>query len=111
MWIESLLCELHVKTNKKPTKWCENLSTVPLTANKISHSRTKHMELNLYFVREKVLQHRLDINHLPATYQRADVLTKPLSTKSFAQQRQWLKIEQITSNSSLEQPNIEIKTS
>lgn len=35
MWIESLLEELQVKTECKTTIWCDNLSTVHLTANPV----------------------------------------------------------------------------
>lgn len=35
MWIESLLSELHAKTSKRSTIWCDNLRTVSLTANNI----------------------------------------------------------------------------
>lgn len=51
MWIESLLSELKVKTSSKATIWCDNLSATLLAANSVLHSRTKHMKLDLYFVR------------------------------------------------------------
>lgn len=35
--------------------WCDNISIVALLANPILHSRTKHMELDLYFIQENVL--------------------------------------------------------
>ena len=53
--VTSLLEELRVTTTKIPIIWCDNLSTVRLATNPILHVRTKHVELDLYFVREKVL--------------------------------------------------------
>ena len=41
------------------------------------------MELDLYFVREKVMERKLVVNHVPTEDQVADVLTKPLSFKFF----------------------------
>ena len=67
MWIQSLMHELQINTNNKPTVWCDNLSTVSLTANPVLHARSKHIELDLYFVREKVLQGIIEVNHLPST--------------------------------------------
>lgn len=52
IWIKSLLSELKININSNTTIWCDNLNTVSLTANPILHSRTKHMELDLYIVRE-----------------------------------------------------------
>lgn len=53
-WIQSLLCELCVLCFSKPLVHCDNLSVVLLTANPVLHARTKHLELDLFFVREKV---------------------------------------------------------
>jgi len=55
-WIQSLLSELQVPyTTPVIVILCDNTSTVSLAHNPIHHSRTKHMELDLFFVREKVL--------------------------------------------------------
>lgn len=75
-WISSLLAELHFPLSKPPVAWCDNLSTVLLSANPIQHARTKHLELDLYFVREKVLHGQLVVKHVPSSAQLADILTK-----------------------------------
>ena len=76
-----LLSELKSKMTMVPVIWCDNISTVSLSANPVLHSRTKHMELDLYFVREKVMERKLV--HVLADNQIADVLTKPLSFRFF----------------------------
>jgi len=40
---------------------------------------TKHMEIDIFFVREKVLAKKLLVYHIPAIDQWADALTKALS--------------------------------
>lgn len=82
MWLQSLLQELCVPQSTTPVLWCDNLSTIALSANPVLHSRTKHMELDLYFVREKVMSHTLLVQHVPSLDEADDVLTKPLSTVS-----------------------------
>ena len=47
------------------------------------HARTKHMELDAFFVREKVLTKQLVVQHIPGTDQWEDLLTKPLSSTRF----------------------------
>ena len=64
-WIQSLLSELQCKTPRIPVLWCDNLNTVLLSANPILHARTKLIELDLYFVREKVLKKDIDVRHVP----------------------------------------------
>ncbi|RVW17358.1 Retrovirus-related Pol polyprotein from transposon RE2 [Vitis vinifera] len=64
-WIQSLLTKLRIHVPKSPVIWCDNLSIVKLAANPILHARTKHMKLDLYFVRERVLQKQVEVRHVP----------------------------------------------
>nr|KYP59471.1 Retrovirus-related Pol polyprotein from transposon TNT 1-94 [Cajanus cajan] len=82
LWIHSLMKELKVPLNT-PTVLCDNQSTVALSHNPVLHARSKHMELDIFFVREKVLNKSLVVSHIPAQHQFADVLTKALSPKRF----------------------------
>jgi len=95
IWIQSLLSELKIEINGKPTIWCDNLSAIAITANPVLHSRTKHMELDIYFVREHLMKNKVQINHIPSTYQVADILTKPLSKQSFIKPRENLGISEL----------------
>lgn len=82
LWVQSLLSELGVAFSK-PCIYCDNLSVVLLSHNLILHARTKHMELDIHFVREKVVSNTLSVVHVPAASQLADILTKPLSASQF----------------------------
>lgn len=82
LWLQSLLTELGVPFTT-PAAYCDNLSTVSLAHNPVLHARTKHMELDLFFLREKVLQKQLRVVHVPATSQYADIMTKPLPPSLF----------------------------
>ncbi|CAH9101651.1 unnamed protein product [Cuscuta europaea] len=82
LWIQFLLKELQVPFSI-PRVYCDNLSTVQLAHNPVLHSRIKHMEIDLFFVREKVLLKQLTVYHIPSLHQIADVLTKPLSSSRF----------------------------
>ena len=42
----------------------------------------EHIELDLYFVHDKVLERALVVQHVPTYDQTIDILTKPLSTLS-----------------------------
>ena len=83
LWLQYLLSELQTKMTMVPVIWCDSISNVSLSVNPILHSRTKHMELDLYFVKEKVMKRKLVVNHVPTKDQVADVLTKPLSFRFF----------------------------
>ena len=63
------------------------------------HSRTKHMELDLFFVREKVMDKQLQVSHVAAIDQKADFLTKALTPSNFATYRSKLRVaEKFTFN-------------
>ena len=79
MWLQSLLNELKVKIQSPLVLWCDSMSTISLSTNLVIHSRTKHMELDLYFVREKVIAMELDVHLVPFADQVVDIITKPLS--------------------------------
>lgn len=79
--IISLLTELKLSLSRPPTAWCDNLSTVLLSANLIQHARIKHVELDLYLVREEVLQGRLIVKHIPSVGQIADMLAKAVQAR------------------------------
>lgn len=82
-WIQSLLHELQQPIHSAPLILCEILSVVLLTANPILHSRTKHFELDPYFVRDKVQKQQLQIKHIPSSEQTADILTKAIPQEMF----------------------------
>ena len=82
-WIKSLFSEQHLPLATSPLIWCDNLSTIMLAANQILHARTKHIEIDLYFVRDKVINKEIHVQHVPANHQLADSLTKPISNSQF----------------------------
>ncbi|CAJ2668996.1 unnamed protein product [Trifolium pratense] len=91
LWVQTLLNELTVPFTT-PTIYCDNQSAVLLAHNPVLHSRTKHMEIDVFFVREKVLAKQLTVVHIPGSTQLADVLTKPVSTDKFLSMRSKLNV-------------------
>jgi histone deacetylase 1/2 len=77
IWISSLLKELGVPRQRTPILWCDNLGATYLTANPVFHARTKHIEIDFYFVRERVAKGALDVRFISSSDQLADVFTKP----------------------------------
>ncbi|KAG8493766.1 hypothetical protein CXB51_011188 [Gossypium anomalum] len=91
-WLVSLLKELHLQSIDKPIIWCDNSSAVTVAANLVLHSKFKHVELDLFFVREKVANGSLVVGEVPAYDQVADVLTKPISVTFFTRFRSVLQV-------------------
>ncbi|GKA92319.1 2-C-methyl-D-erythritol 4-phosphate cytidylyltransferase, chloroplastic [Tanacetum coccineum] len=51
--IDALFNELGIRSSSTPILWCDNLGATYLSANPIFHARTKHVEIDYHFVREK----------------------------------------------------------
>jgi hypothetical protein len=57
------------------------LGATYLSANPIFHARTKHIEIDFHFVRERVAENRLAIKFISTKDQIADGFTKALPVK------------------------------
>jgi hypothetical protein len=53
-WLRQLLQELHAPISSATIVYCDNASAVYMTANPVHHRRTKHIEIDIHFVPEKV---------------------------------------------------------
>ncbi|GKG08921.1 ribonuclease H-like domain-containing protein [Tanacetum coccineum] len=53
-WLRNLLCELHTPLSSAMLVYCDNVSVVYLSSNPVKHQRTKHIEIDIHFVRDLV---------------------------------------------------------
>jgi len=91
-WLRQLLAELHSPLAKSTLVYCDNVSAVYLFTNPVQHQRTKHVEIDLNFVRDFVAIGAIWVLHVPTTSQFADIFTKGLPSSTFAEFRSSLNI-------------------
>ena len=92
-WLESLFSELNIKIEATPIIWCDNTGAKALSANPVFHYRTKHIEVDIHFIREKVAAKELEVRYVPTELQKADIFTKALSVTRFCFLRNLLSLE------------------
>jgi len=84
-WFQSILTELGLPPQHNPTLWCDNIGATYLTSNPKFHARTKHIEIDFHFVRDKVCNKELAVKFISSQDQLVDALTKPLPPNKFKQ--------------------------
>ncbi|KAK9063378.1 hypothetical protein SSX86_017248 [Deinandra increscens subsp. villosa] len=91
-WVRNLLLELHVPLRTVVVVYCDNVSAVYLSGNPVQHQRTKHVEIDIHFVREKVRVGDIRVLHVPSEFQYADIFTKGLPRPLFTSFRDSLRV-------------------
>jgi hypothetical protein len=91
-WLRQLLAELHSPLSRSTLVYCDNVSAVYISTNPVQHQRTKHVEIDLHFVRDYVAAGAVRVVHVPTTSQFADIFTKGLPSSTFADFRSSLNI-------------------
>jgi len=75
-WLRMLFKELAIGLPHTPTIWCDNIGAIALASNPVFHVRTKHVEIDYHFIREKVCNNDVQVQHVSTVDQIADVFTK-----------------------------------
>ncbi|KAI3680226.1 hypothetical protein L2E82_50551 [Cichorium intybus] len=81
LWVRSLLTELHEIPTEGTTLFCDNMAAKHIADNPVFHERTKHVEMDCYFVRERVESKEVRPTYIDTKHQIADLLTKPLGAQ------------------------------
>lgn len=78
VWLKQLIQELRFVEVSQMKLLCDNQATLHIASNLVFHERTKHIEIDCHFVREKVLSGCIATSYVSSNDQLADILTKSL---------------------------------
>jgi hypothetical protein len=87
IWLQGLLGEMEYpgKDRDNVQLFGDNMGAMALAQNPEYHARSKHIDVQWHFVREKIQEEVVTLNYLPTDKMVADGLTKPLGKEKFKQ--------------------------
>ena len=77
-WLQYLLHAFQIPQSSPAFIYCDNHSAMHIANNPVFHERTKHIELDCHFIREKINPSKIRLSPVTNSLQLADVFTKPL---------------------------------
>nr|GEY92519.1 retrovirus-related Pol polyprotein from transposon TNT 1-94 [Tanacetum cinerariifolium] len=98
LWMRTQLTDYGFHFDKIPI-YCDSKSAIAISCNPVQHSRTKHIAVRYYFIKEHVEKGTIELYFVKTDYQLADIFTKALPTDHFnylvmiqllVSTRQWL---------------------
>jgi len=84
-WLRHLLTDLHMPISDPVTFHCDNQAALHIAKNPVFHKRTRHIEMDCHFIRDKILRGEIATQYVISSQQLADVFTKALGKKKFKQ--------------------------
>ncbi|XP_017974611.1 PREDICTED: uncharacterized mitochondrial protein AtMg00810-like [Theobroma cacao] len=83
IWIKSILEDFGIKQNEAMDLYSDSQSVIHKSKNPVFHERTKHIEIDCHFIREKVLTRLIKPKHISSSTHITDILTKALQPNQF----------------------------
>nr|GEV89515.1 ribonuclease H-like domain-containing protein [Tanacetum cinerariifolium] len=82
LWMRTQLTDYGFHFDKIPMN-CDSKATIAISCNPVHHSRTKHIDVRYYFIKEKVEKGIVELFFVKTEYQLADMFTKALPEERF----------------------------
>ncbi|WJZ98115.1 hypothetical protein VitviT2T_016667 [Vitis vinifera] len=96
-WLRYLLKDLGVLHQEPALLYCDNKAALHIAANPIFHERTRHIEMDCHYIRDKIQDGSIITRHVSSAHQLADILTKPLGKEILAPMIRKLGVQDIHS--------------
>ncbi|RVW34622.1 Retrovirus-related Pol polyprotein from transposon RE1 [Vitis vinifera] len=83
IWLKRLLEELQLTPHGPMKLMCDNQAAISIAKNLVHHDRTKHVEIDRHFIKEKIEQKIIEVDYIPTQQQIADIMTKVVPRTQF----------------------------
>ena len=76
MWLKYLFQELRFRKDEQMKLICDNQAVLHISSDLVFHERTKHIEVDCHFIKEKIVLGCMTTNYVNSNDQLADIFTK-----------------------------------
>ena len=84
LWLKIILEDLRIKLDEPMKLYCDTKSAISIAHNPMQHDRTKHIEVDRHFIKEKLDSGLICTPYVSSQENLADILTKGLmNNKNF----------------------------
>ena len=83
LWIKIILTELRLAPSESMKLYCDNKTAINIAHNPVQHNRTKHVEIDKHFIKEKLRESLICTPFVKIGDQLTDVLTKMIASRPF----------------------------
>jgi hypothetical protein len=83
LWIRKLLKEIGFAPTQTSKLMCDNEAAIQISENPVQHDRTKHVEIDRHFIKEKLEAGIIEFPFVRSKDQLADILTKAVNERIF----------------------------
>nr|GEV76145.1 kinesin-related protein 11 [Tanacetum cinerariifolium] len=83
LWIRKLVSEIGFPPQGSTQIMCDNKAAIQISKNPVQHDRTKHVEVDRYFIKEKLEAGIIKLQFVKSSDQLADILMKAVGTDIF----------------------------
>ncbi|RVW62884.1 Retrovirus-related Pol polyprotein from transposon RE1 [Vitis vinifera] len=84
LWLRLLLQDLGYLSRQPIRLFCDNKAACDIAHNPVQHDRTKHVEVDRFFIKEKLDDKIVELPKIRSEDQLADILTKAVSSQVFS---------------------------
>ena len=87
LWMKKILTDYGISQDTMVV-YCDNSSVIDISKNPVQHSKTKHIEIRYYFIRDLVERKIMCLEYILTERQNVNIFTKPLDRSKFETLRQ-----------------------